>query len=105
MKKTLLEKKLEDYELDRLVQLEIVGDTDLQKRAQLMSDIERIHKMRDTLEAHRVDNKNSWMKTLIQTGVPVFATLVLAFVGYMSEQSVGNPSGFTLKWLIGRTPR
>lgn len=103
MKKTQLEKTLEDQELARLRKLSVLSD--MSERGKLLSEIERIHEMRDTLEAHRLDNNNAWVKTLIQTGTPVLATLLLAVVGFAAESNIGNPTGFTLRWLFNRAPR
>lgn len=103
MKKSELEKRLEAQELLRLGMLEKTENND--ERKKLLEDIKAINAMRDMLEGRRLDNKNSWLKTLVQTGVPLTATLCLAVMGFASEQLNGNPTGFTLKWLFGRAPK
>lgn len=103
MKKSELEKKLEAQELLRLAMLEKTENFD--ERKKLLEDIKAINAMRDGLEGHRLDSRNSWAKTLVQTGVPLLATLGLALVGFANEQLNGNPTGFTLRWLFGRAPK
>lgn len=103
MKKSELEKKLEAQELLRLAMLEKTENYD--ERKKLLDDIRAINAMRDGLEDHRLDNRNSWLRTLVQMGVPLLATLGLAAMGFASEQLNGNPTGFTLKWLFGRAPK
>lgn len=103
MKKSELEKKLEAQELLRLAMLEKTENFD--ERKKLLEDIKAINAMRDGLEGHRLDNRNGWLKTLVQTAVPLVATLGLATMGFASEQLNGNPTGFTLKWLFGRAPK
>lgn len=104
MKSTLeLEKRLERQELLRIEMLELT--TDPAERKALLDEISRINSMRDALQGKRLDSQNGWLKTLIQTGVPVLATLGLATMGFACEQLNGNPTGFTLRWLFGRAPK
>lgn len=104
MKSTFeLEKKLESQESLRIEMLELATDPD--ERKALLDEISRINSMRDALQGKRLDARNGWLKTLIQTGLPVIATLTLATMGFACEQLNGNPTGFTLRWLFGRAPK
>lgn len=104
MKSTFeLEKKLEAQELLRIEMLELENDP--AKRKALLDEISRINSMRDALQGKRLDSRNGWLKTLIQTGLPVVATMGLAVMGFACEQLNGNPTGFTLRWLFGRAPK
>lgn len=104
MKTTLeLEKELGAQEYLRLGML--ATEIDVNERKRLLDEIERINRMRDSLQGKRLDERNGWLKTTIQTAVPVIATLVLATFGFAAESMNGNPTGFTLRWLMGRSPK
>lgn len=105
MKKTLIEEKLENEELKRLTKLELLKSDQKVERTEVLNEIAKIHEMRQQLSEQRVDSNNSWIKTAIQTGIPVLATLCLAVFGFAAEASTGNPTGFTLRWLFNRAPR
>ena len=103
MKKSPLELKLEAQEMLRLQMLEQA--TEDGERKKLLSEIEALNRMRDGMEGRRTDSRSGWIKTIIQTGVPLLATMFFAVCGFASEQLNGNPTGFTLRWLFNRAPR
>lgn len=103
MKKTIFEKELEEFQRLLTKQMEESDDPGVIK--ELLNKIHCIREMRLKIELNKRDNDASILRTVLQMGIPMLATVTLAIIGFTAEANVGNPSGFTLRWLFNRAPK